>query len=181
MKYISYTFIDDATQIPVSKEPAKKGPIMPEGVEHVFSVESSFTSGVPQFYGTLEDESLLQDWMGVISEGSFLQNYKDELKNRTYLKRKTIQREMEKDLKGLLSISQAVMAGVDLQSFDFLSSSGWKVLTGFEVLELYKVLCTKQQNLFSLVNNIEKCIDSSSLIDMAGLSEQISSINVESL
>lgn len=181
MKYIAYTFVDDATRIPVSQEPARKGPVIPEGVVHLFSIESSFSSGIPQFYGTLEQDGLFESWMFELTEEVFLEIYKSELKTRLDIKRKSLKLSLEKDIKGLSRITQAISAGVDLQSFDFLSSSGWKTLSGFEAIEMFKVVATQEQKLFSLVHQIEKLIESSDLEGLSELSETISSLNEENI
>ena len=86
MKYIKYTYIDCGTFLPVSEAPAKNGPIHPEGVSHVFSIESSFSSGTPIFYGTAGDEYTPEEWMEEMSEEDFISYYKQELKDRVVAK-----------------------------------------------------------------------------------------------
>lgn len=95
MKYIKYTYVDCGTFLPVSEAPAKNGPIHPEGVSHVFSVESSFSSGVPIFYGTAEDEYAPEGWMEEMSEEDFISYYKQELRDRVFVKCEEFERGVE--------------------------------------------------------------------------------------
>src|SRR5690554_2577191 len=95
MKYIKYTYVDCGTFLPVTEAPAKNGPIHPEGVSHVFSIESSFPSGIPIFYGTAEDGYTPEEWMEEMSEEDFISCYKQELKDRVVAKCVEFERSVE--------------------------------------------------------------------------------------
>lgn len=90
MKYIQFTYVDYATRIPVSKEHAKRGPDIPEGITPTFAVESSYGQ-VPVLYGIAEDEFEPEEWMVEVAEGDFYAAFKQELKERARNKRKMLE------------------------------------------------------------------------------------------
>ncbi len=55
--YISYTYIDAVTKVPVTKAPAQGGPASPEVHDLVFgfALESQYPTSAPIFYGTCRD------------------------------------------------------------------------------------------------------------------------------
>lgn len=95
MRYVQFTYVDCGTFLPVSEAPAKNGPILPEGVSHVFSIESSFSTGIPIFYGTAEDEYTPEEWMEELSEEDFICRYKQELRDRVVTKCEEFERGVE--------------------------------------------------------------------------------------
>lgn len=79
---VEYTYIDKGTGLPLSQEPAKTGPSVPEGVSPIFFVEDSIPTGVPIIFGEI-DSSCLLPWMREVSGEEFLALYKEELKTRS--------------------------------------------------------------------------------------------------
>lgn len=189
MKYVSYTFVDDATQVPVSFEPAKKGPIMPEGVAYIFSEEQSFSSGVPKFYG-VTDEPL--SWMMEYDEETFLELFKRELKERNTLKRKSFLSSSttealshdfdysKETLDGLTSVLNTMSLDKSIQQVDFLSNSGWVVLNLKQVKSILKILNKNIQQLYSWCCMLDKEIDSCSTIeDCLSIQSKLNNFNME--
>lgn len=186
MKYISYTFIDEATQLPVSQEPARKGPIMPEGLEYVFSIEESFSTGVPSFFGTVDDEYLIQDWMKQYSQEDFLSTFKYELRKRASLKKKLILSQgsfeelgvtfsySKSTLDGLYCIINTMMLDHEISEVDFETDYDWVKLNLTQAREILVVLNKKIQEVFSWCCKMHKDIgDCSSIEDALLIQESI--------
>ena len=91
MKYIRYTFVDARTNTPVSEAPAKNGPVHPEGVVPTFAIESTYSTGVPAFYGIAEDDFEPAAWMYEMPEEQFYSDFRLELKERARSKRKQVE------------------------------------------------------------------------------------------
>jgi uncharacterized protein YfcZ (UPF0381/DUF406 family) len=184
MKYISYTFIDEATQLPVSQEPARKGPIMPEGVEYVFSIEESFSTGVPSFFGIVDDEFLIQDWMREYSKEDFISTFKYELRKRASLKKKfTLSQgsveEMgvvfsysKSTLDGLYSVINTMILDHGISEVDFETDYDWVKLNLAQARETLVTLNKKIQEVFSWCCNIHKDIEDCSSIEDALLIQE---------
>lgn len=189
MKYVSYTFVDDATQIPVSVEPARKGPIMPEGVTYIFSNEQSFSSGVPKFYGTIKEPL---PWMSVYSKEVFLELFKRELKERNTLKRKNFlsssvieilsyQFDYSKEtLDGLNSILNTMSLDRTIKQVDFLTKCSWAELDLKQVKIILKTLNKNVQKLYSWCCKADKEIDTCKTIeDCLSIQSKLNNFNVE--
>lgn len=97
MKYIKYTYVDAATKRPVSDEPARRGPMHPEGINPTFALEETFPSGVPTFYGVAEDDYEAPYWMeqsdvyGEVDQEEFFTQLKQELNRRSRVKRQSVE------------------------------------------------------------------------------------------
>jgi hypothetical protein len=95
MKFIRFTYVDALTGTPVSQEPAKNGPSLPEGLVPTFDIEEARSTGIPQVYGFVEDSEEepfpLQQWVSEVSEEEFFQTFKNELKERARKKRKQVE------------------------------------------------------------------------------------------
>lgn len=175
MKYISYTFIDEATQLPVSQEPARKGPIMPEGVVYVFSIEDSFSSGVPSFFGISEDSFKVSAWMAEYTLEEFLFTFKGELTKRASIKKRLLlsQGFIEYgDITvpyscrvGLSEVINAMTLDPDLLSVDFEIISGWVKLDLAQAKEVLVLINKDVQKLFSWCYTIHRDIDESTSIE----------------
>lgn len=128
MKYLGYTFVDEATKIPVSKEPARKGPAYPEGVAYLFHNEQSFSSGIPQFYGTAEDNFQVPDWMVEYSEEDFLKEYKSILSSKAENKLNQYTQNLKSDKNRLFEVyNDLTLSGVKSLKLKHLSE--WKEYT----------------------------------------------------
>lgn len=91
MKYIKFTYVDYKTRRPVSQAPATRGPDIPKGIEHKFSIESSYPSGVPVMYGYADDDFVLESWMREVDEVTFNRIFKNEIKDRASARRKSLE------------------------------------------------------------------------------------------
>lgn len=191
MKYISYTFIDAASQIPVSIEPAKSGPIFPDGVEHVFSIETSFQSAVPIFYGTSEDSYEVPSWMLVYAEDKFIEEFIHELKKRASEKRKRILSSLcmkhgdtlytHNDFIGLKDTLSCMLLDKSVTQVNFLSQYGeWTILALSDVKVLVKKMNKSVQNTYTSFYNFDKEIDSCSTIeDCLSIQSKLNNFNME--
>lgn len=98
MKYLKYTFVDAATQRPITEEPARRGVQDPSGITNILSIESTYHTGIPTLYGISDDSYTLPYWLGnnseygEISEEQFFSEIKIELLSRTREKRKYIEK-----------------------------------------------------------------------------------------
>lgn len=177
MKYISYTFVDDATQIPVSIEPARKGPIMPEGVGYVFSIEDSFSTGVPSFFGVAEDNYSVKDWMVEYSFEQWLEVFKSELNTRACKKRQSLISQgfveegdiffdySKSTLDGLYCVINTMMLDQDISDVDFKIRDKWIVLNIQRAREILVSINKSIQLLFSWECEMSKDISYATSLD----------------
>lgn len=87
MRYVKYTLVDTATKKPLTVEPARAGTEPPYGVVEIFFDSSSFHTGVPWFYGSMDDSMPLQDGIEEISEEDLINHYRTELTRRSNARR----------------------------------------------------------------------------------------------
>lgn len=178
MKYISYTFIDDATRLPVSQEPARKGPVIPEGVVYIFAIEKSYQTGIPVFFGSVENDFTIESWMNEYSCLEFLNIFKDELNNRASSKKKLLlsQERLEElgcsfdysksTLDGLYSIINTMVLDHEISEVDFEISNGeWVKLNIQEAREILVCINKSIQSLYSWNYGIHSEIKSSSTLE----------------
>lgn len=193
MKYIQFTYVDFATRIPVSKEPAKRGPDIPEGITPTFAVESSFGQA-PVLYGIAEDDFEPEDWMVEITEESFFDVFKQELKERARKKRKSLEEG------GLTIGGQFIQTSVEDQNrvsnmvaglnmtpeatqVDFEYSPGqWIVLPRDEAVAIGQAVFNHVQSCFSWCKDVHAKVDTIvTLEDALPIVQEIAFANSETL
>jgi len=79
--FISFTYVDAITGIPVTEEPALNGPAMPEGCVFGFALESLYPTERPKFYGTTARSTLVPG-VTEISEAEYNAAIADEMAAR---------------------------------------------------------------------------------------------------
>lgn len=185
MKYYKYTLVDVASRIPVSTEPAKRGPTFPEGLSFIFSIEQSSSSGVPIFYGSAEEDWEAEEWMVDVGEETLLSLFKQELKQRAILKRRILIKSgvVLKDgsrfdssksaQEGLSLVINTMTLDKTIKHVDFESYS-WIKLTLTEAKDILKLINKQTQQAFSWCckmhqevdqcDTIEECLLVSSII-----------------
>lgn len=185
MKYYKYTLVDVASRIPVSIEPAKRGPAFPEGLSFIFSLEQASSSGVPVFYGSTEEEWESEDWMEQVGEETLLSLFKQEIKERATLKRKLFinsgvvlkdgsRFDSSKSTQdGLSLVINTMTLDKTIKYVDFESYS-WVKLTLTEAKDILKSINKQTQQAFSWCckmhqevdqcDTIEECLLVSSII-----------------
>lgn len=190
MKYVSYTLVDDATQIPVSLEPARKGPVMPMNVEHIFSLEESFVTGIPQFYGRVVNSEEPYSWMKSLSECQLIDTFKQELNQRSSKKRKqftdstSIQWEdvvlSSEDCIALKSLISDMTLDKSMIEVKFRVGGCWKELNLKQIKALVKKFNRTIQNTYTSFYNFDKEIDSCSTIeDCLSIQSKLNNFNME--
>lgn len=172
MKYYKYTLVDVASRIPVSIEPAKRGPAFPEGLTFVFSIEQASSSGVPVFYGSAEEDWVAEGWMEGVGEKTLLSLFKQEIKERATLKRKLFIKSgvVLKDgsrfdsskatQDGLSLVISTMTLDKTIKYVDFESNS-WVKLTLPEAKDILKSINKQTQQAFSwcceMHQEVDKC------------------------
>lgn len=81
MKYVKYTHVDSVTGIPCTVEPMLNGPMMPQGIDFVFALESEYPTYVPTFYGTTNLMEL-PDYVTELTQEEFERDYASEIHAR---------------------------------------------------------------------------------------------------
>lgn len=179
MKYIQFTYVDCATRIPVSKEHAKRGPDIPEGITPTFAVESSFGQ-VPVLYGIAEDEFEPEEWMVEVTEEEFYTAYKAELKTRARNKRVSVEQGGVELASGIViqttledqnrvgNLVSALKSDTSLTSVDFeYSPAQWVTFTRTDALNMGKVVVNHVQGSFSWCKDVHERVDLIATIDEA--------------
>lgn len=172
MKYIQYTYVDVKTKQPVSKQPAKRGPVHPDGITPTFAAEKSFSTGVPTFFGIAEDTFTPEDWMVEVSEEDFYNRMKTEFKERSRKKRKQIEQGgiealpeifLKTDIETQNRITSLVASlnnNPKLFKVDFeVSPNNWISLSREEALQIGETLSNHVQGCFSWCKGIHDKID----------------------
>ncbi len=175
MRYIQYTFVDDATKIPVSKEPAKRGPVHPEGISCVFHDFKSFSSGVPIFYGTSEDDFEIEGWMVEYNEEEFLDIYRQLISL-------DIQSKLDECLKNINNLKTLHTCLVDsgIESGYFKSDHIWSILNVKELDRALKDSSTKFLKLKTFQYQVECELNSLEDLKQAAIKLlEIKSFNME--
>ncbi len=180
MKYIQYTYVDVKTNKPVSQEPAKRGPVHPQGVTPTFALESTFSSGIPTFFGIAEDTFTPEEWMREVPESEFYNRMRVEFKERARKKRKEVEKSGLEVFPGVFvkttiddqnrisSLVAAINNDPDLTSIDFETSPGnWAVLTAEEGLEIGKAVSQHVQSCFTWCKGIHERLDDITTLDEA--------------
>lgn len=172
MKFIKYTLIDYITGIPVTQEPARNGPIHPEGVIPAYAIESTYSSGTPTLFGVAEDTFEVEEWMQELDEGSFFSILKEELKTRARDKRVVVEQGGTKlgeqtirtDLTSQNRVGSLVTAlnnDPEMLSIDFEAQPGvWVELDREAGFLIGKVVARHVQSCFSWCRSIHEQIDS---------------------
>jgi len=173
MKYYKYTLVDVASRIPVSIEPAKRGPDFPEGLTFIFSLEQSSSSGVPVFYGYAEDVWEAEAWMEEVSEEILILLFKQELIQRATLRRKAhiesgiilkdgSRFDSSKSTQdGLSSVINTMTLDKTIKCVDFEVNS-WVRLSLSEAKDILRQINKQTQQAFSwcckMHQEVDKCI-----------------------
>ena len=193
MKYIQFTYVDYATRIPVSKEPAKRGPDIPEGITPTFAVESSFGQA-PVLYGIAEDDYEPEDWMSVVAEEDFFTAFKQELKDRARNKRKVLEQGgvtigekfIQTSIEDQNRVSNMV-AGLnvtpDATQVDFEYAPGqWTVITREEATAIGQAVFNHVQLSFTWCKDVHAKVDAIlTLEDALPVVQEIAFANSETL
>ncbi len=150
MKYLSFTYIDSGTLIPVSKEPSRRGPMIPDGITVVFHDSDSFSSGVPIFYGTSEDNYQVLDWMLEYSKEEFIDIYKKIIS-------KEIQSKLDKYLlsRNRLKSFHSCLVDSKLESNYFKIDGFWYHITNKQLSEKLEYISNQFLNLTTFQQEIE--------------------------
>lgn len=172
MKYIKYTYVDVKTKHPVSKQPAKRGPVHPENITPTFAIEKSFNTGVPVFFGIVEDSYTPEDWMTEVSEEDFYSHMKSEFKERSRKKRKQVEQGglqvlpevfLKTDIETqnrITSLVASVNSNPKLLKVDFeVSPNNWTSLSREDALQIGETLSSHVQGCFSWCREIHDKID----------------------
>lgn len=176
MKYYKYTLIDVASRTPVSIEPAKRGPAFPEGLTFIFSIEQASSSGIPVFYGSADEGWEVEEWMEAVSQETLITLFKQELKERITLKRKSFIKSgvvlkdgsrfdsSKSTQEGLASVISAMTLDKSIKSVDFESYS-WIKLTLPEAKDILKAINKQTQLAFSWCCKMHQEVDKAETID----------------
>ncbi len=150
MKYLSFTYVDSGTLIPVSKEPSIRGPMIPIGITIVFHDSDTFSSGVPVFYGTSEDDFEPADWMTEYSKEEFLDIYRQMIS-------KDIQSKLDECLTNIsrLKTFHSCLIDSKLDSNYFKINGLWYQLTEKELSEKPEYISTQFLNLTTFQYEVE--------------------------
>ena len=172
MKYIRYTFVDQKTKRPVSREPARSGPVQPEGIDFVFAIEASYKSGKPTMYGTASDDFVLGLDMKEVNDISFFYAFKNELQTRASQKRKSIEQGgirtdkttwIQTDIGSqnrISSLVNAINLDPELLEVDFETAPGqWTTMTKETALEIGVLVSRHVQACFSWCRKIHADIE----------------------
>lgn len=178
MKYIQYTYVDVKTQKPVSQEPAKRGPAHPQGVTPTFTVEATFQSGTPTFFGIAEDTFTPEDWMREITEEDFYNRMRTEFKDRATKRRKEVEEggywydpqtflRTDKDSQTRLSqLVTTINNDPDVTTVDFEKTPGnWTVLDTATSLETAKTVSRHVQRCFSWCKGVHGSLDAATTLE----------------
>lgn len=193
MKYIQFTYVDFATRIPVSKEPAKRGPDIPEGITPTFAIESSYGQA-PVLYGIAEDEFEPEEWMVEVAEGEFYAAFKQELKERARKKRKMLEQGgvdvggniIQTTIEDQNRVSNMV-AGLNVTpeatQVDFEYAPGqWTVITREEAIAIGQAVFNHVQLCFTWCKDVHAKVDAiATLEDALPVVEEIAFANSETL
>ena len=179
MKYIQFTYVDFATRIPVTVEPALVGPDTPTGVSPVFILERTF-GPAPVIYGTSEDDYTPEEWMVEVTEEEFYTAYKAELKARARNKRVSVEQGGVELTSGIViqttvedqnrvgNLVSALKADTSITSIDFeYSPAQWVTFTRTDALNMGKVVVNHVQGSFSWCKGVHERIDLIATLDEA--------------
>lgn len=89
--FLSTTYVDAKTNIPMNLEPCRNGYKIPDGVVPVFDLMEQRWSDTPTVFGWAEEGFELQVYMSEVDEDSFWEIFKQELKDRVKSKRKQVE------------------------------------------------------------------------------------------
>lgn len=176
MKYIKFTYVDHITGIPVSVEPAKNGPAIPEGVVPTFDIVSSRNSGIPSVYGFVEDSEEspfpMQQWMSELTEEEFFDTFKKELKERAREKRKQVEQggitvgdsfigTTIEDQNRVSGMATTLVVDPEMEEIDFeYAPNQWINLSREVGLGIGVAVARHVQHCFSWCRNVHEQIDS---------------------
>lgn len=179
MKYIQFTYVDFATRIPVTVEPALVGPDTPVGVSPVFILESTFGPS-PVIYGTSEDDYTPEEWMVEVTEEEFYTAYKAELKTRARNKRVSVEQGGVELASGIViqttledqnrvgNLVSALKSDTSLTSVDFeYSPAQWVTFTRTDALNMGKAVVNHVQGSFSWCKDVHERVDLIATLDEA--------------
>lgn len=171
MKHIQFTYVDFATRIPVTVEPALVGPDTPTGVSPVFILERTF-GPAPVIYGTSEDDYTPEEWMVEVTEEEFYTAYKAELKTRARNKRVSVEQGGVELTSGIViqttvedqnrvgNLVSALKADTSITSIDFeYSPTQWVTFTRTDALNMGKAVVSHVQGCFSWCKGVHEKID----------------------
>lgn len=179
MKYIRYTFVDVKTEIPVSQAPARNGPVHPNGVTPTFAIESTYSSGVPAFYGIAEDDFVPESWMYEMTEEQFYADFRIELKERSRNKRKQVEQGgitvgttfIQTDIASQNRIANLVTSfqlDPNMSQIDFEQVPGsWSVVTRDQAVAIGQAVAAHVQTSFSWCKQMHEKIDAMVNFDQA--------------
>lgn len=179
MKYIQFTYVDFATRIPVTVEPALVGPDTPTGVSPILILESTF-GPVPVIYGTSEDDYIPEEWMVEVTEEEFYTAYKAELKTRARNKRVSVEQGGVELASGVViqttiedqnrvgNLVSALKSDTSLTSVDFeYSPAQWATFTRTDALNMGKAVVNHVQGSFSWCKDVHERVDLIATLDEA--------------
>ena len=130
MKYIKFTYVDSATGISITKQPATNGPIFPAvtGLEYVWARESSYPTDVPEFFGICPDaaDTQVEGVLGVYNQTDWETMRDDEMRARNPVPQQVTMRQARLALlnAGLLDDVEVVIATAGREA-----QLGWEYAT----------------------------------------------------
>ena len=116
MQYLKFTYVDAATGISITKQPAADGPVFPAvtGLEYVWARESRYPTDVPEFFGTCPDgaNTQVEGVLGVYSQADWETMRDDEMRARNPVPQQVTMRQARLALlsAGLLDDVEAVIS-----------------------------------------------------------------------
>jgi len=161
-KFIRYTFVDIKTGRPVTREPARTGPVQPKGVEFIFAIQSSYPTGKPVFFGRVPADFELGIDMREVSAETLISVFSEELKREAKKRKKAVElggiqvgeelyvSTSEKAQTRLNNLLTTVMADEDMEFIDFQNSDdSWTTMPREQVIETAKLVNRHVQDCFS--------------------------------
>lgn len=172
--FLSTTYVDYKTNIPMNEQPARHGHKIPDGIIPVFDLSEERGSEKPVVFGWAEEGFEALPYMNEITEDSFWEIFKEELKDRVQSKRWQVET-------GGVSVGEGVVVGTTLEdqnritsvvanarlagveSVDFKADSGWTTLSVDEVEGVAAVISLHVQGCFSWARSMFDAIDALNL------------------
>lgn len=183
VKYLTLTYVDAVTEIPLTVEPAKNGIKIPDGVVPMFDIQSSRSNQAPIVYGWTDIEDFeIKDFMNEVDETSFFSTFKSELKDRARLKRKIVEQggitigstyvsTTIEDQNRISNMVTSLTLVPDMAQIDFEYAPGhWAVIPREQGLQMGAALAAHVQHCFSWCRGVHERIEALEL-NMETISE----------
>ena len=173
VKFLTLTYVDADTNIPLKQEPAKNGIKIPDGVIPMFDIQSSRSNQAPIVYGWTDIEDFeVKDFMTQVEESSFFNAFKSELKDRARLKRKIVEQggitigstyvgTSIEDQNRISNMVTSLNLVPELPEIDFEASPGqWVTISREQGLQMGAALTSHVQRCFSWCRGVHDKIES---------------------